>query len=235
MSKGHVALALAALLLPVPAAGQVGHDPAHSPFHPITLRSGLTVVGGYLAGSGGKVGVGPADGYLAGLRYDMRLTGPTDLTLGLTWNRLQRMVPHPSAAPGAQLTGPVRQSVVIIESGLSILLTGDKTWKGLAPYLGGTLGLAFGQTVAADSSGFRIKTKFLSGPHLGLRYYASQSVFVRLEGRLLFWQLKYPTSFFETPTGVPDATPLLDPAVNSTSEWTAHPSLQIGLGFAFRL
>jgi hypothetical protein len=235
MSKGYVALVLIGLALPAAAAGQVGHDPAHSPFHPITLRSGITLVGGYLAGSSGTVGVGPADGYLAGLRYDMRLTGPTDLTLGLTWNRLQRMVPHPSAAPDAQLTGPVRQSTVIVEGGISILLTGDKTWKGIAPYLGATLGLGFGSNVAADSSGFRFKTKFLSGPHIGLRFYPSNTVFLRVEGRLLFWQLKYPSTFFDTPTGVPDATPLLDPTVNSTSEWTAHPSLQIGLGFAFRL
>jgi hypothetical protein len=234
MSKGYAVLALGALLLPVAAAAQVGHDPAHSPFQPIATRSGLTLVGGYLSGSGGKVGVGPSDGYLAGVRYDMRLTGPTDLTVGVTWNRLQRMVPHPSAAADAQLTGPVRQSTVIAEGGISILLTGDKTWKGLAPYLGATLGLAFGGTVPADSSGFRFKTKFLSGPHLGLRFYAGRSVFVRVEGRLLFWQLKYPTSFFETPD-IPDGTPLLDPAVTSTSEWTAHPSLQIGLGFAFNL
>jgi hypothetical protein len=234
MSKGYAALALGALLWPGAAAGQVGHNPAHSPYRTFNSRTGVTVVGGYLSGSGGKVQVGPTDGYLAGVRFDMRLTGPTDLTVGMTWNNLQRMVPHPSAAPDAQLTGPAKQSALIVEGGLSILLTGDKTWRGLAPYLGATLGMAFGGGFPADSSGFQFRAKFVSGPHLGLRVYPSQSLFLRIEGRLLFWQLKYPSSFFETPTDITDATPLLDPAVNSTSEWTAHPSLQIGLGFAFK-
>jgi hypothetical protein len=232
MSKGYAALALGALLLPAAAAGQVGHDPAHSPYRPIAVRTGITLVGGYLGGSGGKVDVGPTDGYLAGVRFDMRLTGPTDLTIGVTWNNLQRMVPHPAAPPDEQLTGPVHQPVLITEGGISILLTGDKTWNGLAPYLGATIGLGFGGSVPEDSTEFGFRAKFMSGPHLGLRFYVSQAVFLRAEGRLLFWQLKYPTSFFVTPEG---GEPLIDPLVNSDHEWTEHLSLQIGLGVAFRV
>jgi hypothetical protein len=235
MSKGHVALALTVLVLPAVAAGQVGHPPERSPYHPIATRSGITVLGGYVSGSGGTVGVGPSDGMLAGLRYEMRLTGPTDASIGVSWSRLQRMVPHPSAPAASQLSGPVRQSVLFVEGGLSILLTGDKTWRGVAPYIGATLGLGFGGSVPADSSGFRFKTKFISGPHFGVRFYPGGTMFLRVEGRLLFWQLKYPSSFFETPSGVQDGTPILDPLVYSTSDWTAHPSLLIGLGFALRL
>ena len=81
---------------------------------------------------------------------------------------------------------------------------------------------------AADSSGYLFRAKLATGPHLGLRIYPHKSVVLRLEGQLLFWQLKYPSSFFTGPDG---GTPILDPTVTSTSEWTVHPSLLIGLGF----
>jgi hypothetical protein len=232
MSKGHIALVLATLALPAAAAAQVGYPPEHSPYRPIASRTSLSLLGGYVAGSNGKVGVGPADGFVGGLRYEMRLTGPTDGSLTLSWGRLKRMVPHPLAAADAQLTGPVRQSVLFLTAGLSILLSGDKTWNGLAPYLGATIGVGFGGSLPADSSGFLYRAKLLTGPHVGLRVYPYKSVVLRVEGQLLFWQLKYPTSFFTGPDG---GTPILDPNVDATSEWTAHPSLLIGLGFGLRL
>lgn len=232
MSKGHIALLLAMLALPAAAAAQVGYPPDHSPYRAITSRTSLSLLGGYIAGSSGNVGVGLADGFVGGLRYEMRLTGPTDGSLTLSWGRLQRMVPHPLAAADAQLTGPVRQSVLFITGGLSILLSGDKTWNGLAPYFGGTIGVGFGGSLPADSSGYLFRAKLATGPHLGVRIYPHRSVVLRVEGQLLFWQLKYPSSFFTGPDG---GTPILDPTVASTSEWTVHPSLLIGLGFGLRL
>jgi hypothetical protein len=232
MSKGHIALVLAALGLPAAAAAQVGYPPEHSPYRPILLRTSVSALGGYVAGSSGIVGVGPAGGYLGGLRYEMRLTGPTDGSLSVTWGKLKRMVPHPMADSAGQLTGPVRQSVLFVTGGLSILLAGDKTWNGLAPYLGGTIGVGFGGGLPADSSGFLFRAKLITGPHVGLRVYPHGSMVLRVEGQLLFWQLKYPSSFFTGPDG---GTPILDPNSVGTSEWTAHPSLLIGLGFGLRL
>jgi hypothetical protein len=36
------------------------------------------------------------------------------------------------------------------------------------------------------------------------------------------------------PARAPNDPPILDPLVNSESEWTSHPTLLIGLGYAFR-
>lgn len=234
MSKA-VQILTAALLVPGALTAQVGHDPEHSPYRPITARTGITVLGGYLAGSSGKLGVGPAGGPLVGLRYEMRLTGPTDASLGISWARFDRLVPDPNAPADSQLTGPVRQSVVFIDGGLQILLTGDKTWNRLAPYFGATLGLGFGSSVPADSSGYRFKAKFTTGPLLGLRAYPVSGLTFRVEGRLVFWQLKYPSTFFAAPSRAPTDPSLLDPNVDSDSDWTAHPTVVVGLGWSFRL
>lgn len=228
-------LLVTGLMIPGMLAAQVGHDPAHSPYRPITARTGLTVLGGYLGGSSGKLGVGPADGALLGLRYEMRLTGPTDASLGISWGRFDRLIPDPHAPADSQLTGPVRQSVIFVDGGLQILLTGDKTWNRLAPYLGATLGIGFGSGVPADTSGYRFKTKFTTGPLLGIRTYPVGGLTFRVEGRLVFWQLKYPSTFFSAPTRAPDDPSLLDPNVDSDSDWTAHPTVLVGLGLSFRL
>jgi hypothetical protein len=135
MSKA-VRLVALALLVPLGLEAQVGHDPARSPVRAISARTSLSLVGGYLAGSGGKLGIGPADGWIAGLRYEMRLTGPTNASLTLARGQFDRMVPDPAAPADSQRTGPVRQTVIFVEGGLKILLTGDKTWNRLAPYLG---------------------------------------------------------------------------------------------------
>jgi hypothetical protein len=234
MSKA-VRLVALALLVPLGLEAQVGHDPARSPFRAISARTSLSLVGGYLAGSGGKLGIGPADGWIAGLRYEMRLTGPTNASLTLARGQFDRMVPDPAAPADSQRTGPVRQTVIFVEGGLKILLTGDKTWNRLAPYLGATLGLGFGSRVAADSSGFRYNAKFITGPLLGVRAYPGGGLMVQLEGRLPFWRLRYPGSFFSPPTRAPADPPLLNPNTQADTEWTAHPTLLIGLGWAFRL
>ncbi len=75
----------------------------------------------------------------------------------------------------------------------------------------------------------------MSGPHLGLRYYASSALSLRLEGRLLFWQLKYPSRFFTDPVRAPSDPPLLSQDTDPDSDWTSHPVLVIGLGYAIRL
>lgn len=230
MSKVVRALALCALLSP-PLAAQVGHDPARSPYRPILLRTSVSALANYIWGSTGKLGVGPSNGPGVGLRYEMRLSGPTDMFATVGWSRLERMVADPYAPSDERITGPVDQGVLFTEAGFLIILTGDKTWHRLAPYLGANLGLAFGEGLPQDTSGYTFSAKFVSGPLLGVRFYGPGAIFLRVEGRLQFWKVSYPTSYFLAPD---EGDPLLNPLVDSESEWTTHPALLIGLGYTFR-
>lgn len=230
MSKAVRVLALC-VLVSSPVTAQVGHDPARSPYRPILLRTSFSAIASYIWGSSGKLGVGPSDGPGAMLRYEMQLTGPTDVFASVGWSNLQRLVATPEAPPEDRITGPVNQGVLFTEAGILILLTGDKTWNRIAPYLGGSLGVAFGEGTPQDTSGYSFSTKFVSGPLLGLRIYTGGALSFRVEGRLQFWKLSYPTSYFLAEEG---EDPLLNPLVDSDSEWTTHPTLLIGLGYAFR-
>jgi hypothetical protein len=228
-------IAVSGLLLSAGALhAQVGYDPAHSPYRPLVRRTSVLVLGSLIGGSSGQLGIGPSDGRGGSLRFEMKLTGPTDVFGALSWSSLQRMVADPAAVTEPRITGPVKQPLLFADVGLAILLAGDKTWHGVAPYLGGSLGLGWGAGLAQDSSGFRFKNKFVSGPLLGIRFYLGSRISLRTEGRLQFWKLSYPSAYFLPPLSAPDHPPILDPTVTGTSEWTSHPTLLVGLGYSFR-
>jgi hypothetical protein len=124
--------------------------------------------------------------------------------------------------------------VIFADAGLDLVLTGEKTWNGLAPYLGASLGLALGGEVPADSSGYQFSTKFIVGPRIGVRWHPIQRIAIRFEARDMIWQLKYPPTFFEEPINAPGADPILDPLTSRDTQWTHNPMLTVSVGYAFR-
>ncbi|MDH3457433.1 MAG: hypothetical protein OER90_11405 [Gemmatimonadota bacterium] len=209
------------------AMAQVGHPPGSSPYRELRAKYMLSAVGGYSSGSGGKVEVGPAAGNLFGARLDVHLAGPGVVQLGLSRASLDRTLIDAGADSANRVVGMEKQSAVLADIGLYLVFTGEKTWHGIAPYFGASIGLALGGAVPADSlSGFTFGTKFLVGPQLGFRWHPSQRLFFRVEGRDLIWKLSYPEAFFQ------GDDPVLDPAFNKPSQWTHNPMLLVSVGFA---
>lgn len=211
------------------ANAQVGHPPESSPYRDMRSKFLFSVTGGNSWGSGGKVAAGPADGPILGTRLDVHLGGPGSAQIGVNWASLNRMLIDPSADESSRSTGPVRQSIFMFDVGLILTLSGQKTWHGLAPYFGGSLGIAMAGPVPGDTlSTFEFGTKFITGPQIGLRWHPVSRLFLRIEGRYMFWKLSYPDEFFE---GDP---PVLDPLVNRETDWTHNPMLLVSLGIALK-
>src|SRR6184192_2980258 len=120
------------------ATAQLGHEPSHSPYRDVR-RGGVGVLTfGYLGGGRGSVGVGLSDGTTGGIRYEVPF-GAVGASLGLAYGRTNRFVVDPtkdSSSP-ARTSPPVANDVVLIDAGLQLVLTGRKTWRGFAPYVGG--------------------------------------------------------------------------------------------------
>ncbi len=231
----HPLAVVAALLavLPQAASAQVGHAPGHSPYHDIYSRTGMVFTATYIAGSGGSLNVGPKDGWLYGARFETKLAGPTDGFLEVAYGTLTRTVIDPELSVATRTTTGVAQKAFLVDAGISVVLTGDKTWHGFAPYVGGAMGIAIGQTVPSDTSGYRFHAPFTTGPHAGMRWYLGKRLSLRAEGRLLFWRINYPATYFLPPRLAPN-----DPAVLAsgakTSQWTAHPSVVFSAAYHFR-
>lgn len=214
---------------------QVGHPPGSSPYRDLRSKYQISATGGYSWGGGGKVEVGPARGRFGGMRFDLHLAGPGAVQLGVNVGNFDRLLLDPSQAPDARILGTTTQSVIMVDAGLNLVLTGAKTWYGLAPYAGASLGLALGGDVpAADSlSLFKFSTKFLVGPQIGFRWFPFRRVSFRFEARDVIWRLSYPSQFFDPPANAPDDDPVLDSRFNKTTQWTHNPMFLVSVGWAF--
>jgi hypothetical protein len=224
------ALALLALLAG-PAAGQVGHDPARSPYRDLRYGQFLSATAGYMSGSGGRLGIGPHQGRVFGLRHDFLADRPLSISLGGGWASLERNYAD-TAALVNRIKGPVSNDVYYGELVAQLNVAGGRTWRNLAPYVNLGLGLAFAGKVPEDSTGYKFGTRFYVAPGAGVRVFVSRRLFVRLEARAMFWNLSYPAHYrTKDPDGFGPVLPLL--AGLPLKEWSPVPMLHAGLGYAF--
>ncbi len=222
-------VALVVAVVAAPAAAQVGYDPEHSPYRDVRRGSALFLGAGYFAGDAGNLGIGPSDGPVATARFELSLGGPTLVTIGTSYAMLERTVLDPSQAADSQRTGPFDTNVLMLEVGLQLRLTGQKSWRRMAPYLGAAMGLAFETSGPPDPANFNFGTKFTLAPGAGVRIYPGQHLSITADFRWLFWRLSYPTAY-QLPS--PDGSVILPPGA-STTDWTAHPWTTVGVAWTF--
>ncbi len=215
-------------LLSGPAVAQVGHLAESSPYRDMRIKQALVFYGGYLTGDRGSAGVGPSGGRMAAARWEIAVGAPSVLYLGLALANLERALVNLNDPPDTRFFDTANQTIVMLDGGINVVLTGRKTWRGFAPYVGLGMGMAFGGSVPEDSSGFTFKTKFHIGPTVGVRIHPSPRFHFRIEGRGFFWRLTYPPTFFQPPN------PLLNPILETDSDWTFHPTLLFGIGYTLR-
>jgi hypothetical protein len=227
----HACSAFALLLLAGSASAQVGHDPARSPYRSLRYGQFVGITGGYFNGDGGTLGLAPHHGATAGLRYEFLAAGTVTVGLSATFGDTERLIVHPHKPIETAVTGPVKQSVTILEGIIQFNLTGGKSWHGLAPFLSAGIGMALGQSTPADTSGFKFKAKAMFTPGIGARLFLSERLFLRLEARSPFWQVSYPAAFRLPPSTDPTKPPVL--VGSSGKEWMTSGWYTIGLSYAF--
>ncbi|MEO7985497.1 MAG: hypothetical protein ABI766_03110 [Gemmatimonadales bacterium] len=228
-----VALTLCAAATPV--AAQVGHAPGSSPFRDIYKGHSVTAMFGHLGGDGGRFGIAPHSGNSYGIRYDIRAGSTIQMGLGFARAHLDRLIVDPFVALADRVSGPVEQTVTFAEANLQFNLTGGKSWHRLAPFMAASVGLTFPSGTAADTSGFKLGKKLYLAPTIGTRIFVTHRLHLRAEGRLMFWKLKYPSSFQQEPPLEPGTVDSPNAVISDgrVSEWSATPWLQVGLGYSF--
>lgn len=210
------------------ALAQVGHLPENSPYKDMRIKQALVFYGGVMSGGEGNAGVGPTNGPVGGVRWEIAVGAPSILFLGLSMANLERPLVNPDDPPDTRFLDSANQRIVMVDAGLNFVLTGRKTWRGLAPYMGVGFGMAFGGPVPEDLSGYTFKTKFHIDPTIGIRFHPSPRFHFRIEGRAVFWRLNYPPRFFD------GTDPLLNDLIQTNTNWTVHPTLLFGIGYTLR-
>jgi hypothetical protein len=192
-------------------------------------------VGGYFFGGGGQFNIGPHDGGVFGLHYDIRTGGTVQVGVGISHGRLQRFIVNPFVLLANRRSGPVKQSVTFADVTLQFNVTGGKSWHRIAPFIAASGGLAFSGDTPADTSGFDFGRKFYIAPALGARIFLSNRLHIRAEAKATFWKLNYPATFEREPVEEPgtEENPNAVITDGKLSEWTSSPWLQLGLSYSF--
>lgn len=228
-------LALSVLLhLAAPLPAQVGFKPNASPYSDIRTGTVLELYRGQIYGSGGPIPVGPRDGAVTGGRLLLRAKNTLAIGFGVWGASTVRSIVDADAPKASRVTGPIDHSLFAGEINVQFNITGGKQWHRLAPYAGIGLGLAKGEgTPAIDTSGYSFGTKFFVVPAVGTRIFLGARTYLRIEGRVMSWNLQYPPSYSDEPLfdpGTEDSPNAVNPT-GRRGQRVGAPQISIGFGW----
>lgn len=226
--------ALSCSCIAPPLTAQVGVAPANSPYGDIRPGTTFEGFGGTLMGNGGPLHAGPRNGPVMGARALLRANSTVSLGFGMWGGLTKRTVIDPTQRPSEQEVSEVDHQLIGAEAMFQFNLTGGKTYRGFAPFLGLGLGIVKA-TTTNDAFGYEFGTKFYFAPAVGTRIFLGERMYLRAEARGFAWKLKYPSSWALEPTEEP-GTAESPNAVNPTGrtgQYVVAPTLSFGIGLAF--
>jgi hypothetical protein len=188
--------AIATLLGGTPLAAQlVGSEPDRSPFRDLETTQQFTVSLGWLDATKDAARVGPKPAPLISLRHDLHLAGPAWLTTRYSAMRSERNVIDPGMPAAERDQGVQSVTHHVADIGLTLALTGRKSWRNMVPTFGGGIGLTsdFGDS---DLGGYRFGTKFALTFGPGLRIPLRNGYSMRVDLTNHVYQIQYPSTYF---------------------------------------
>lgn len=224
MLFSFVFLAFAA---PLSAQVDVGYPPPRSPFRDLEYKHEATVFGGYLAAGKDPAGVAPRGGPIAGIRYEVVVGGPAQLVVRMAQAMTDRMVVDPSLPITTRNLGIRSWPIYLADAGISLNITGQRSFRGIVPVLYGGLGLAsdLGKKVEADP--YRLGTTFALSGAGGLRFVPGGRFQMRADVGTYLYQIKYPSAYY-VPSS--DNTAVLEDS-QARNFWKSNPTLTLGASY----
>ena len=216
------------------ASAQVGHDPARSPFVDVDYRQELTVFAGPYMAKRDPADVASRGGSLIGLFYAWRAGGPAYLTAELGTVTSSRNVLDPRKPAATRNLGSQSWPLYTADAGLSLALTGAKSYHRLIPMVRGGVGLVSDFKSKADTGGYRFGTRFAISWGAGIRWVPGGNWQVRADWTNRLYTMAYPNSYYSPPqtTGGNPVDPILKGDV-ATSRWTNNSAITLGLSYLF--
>lgn len=211
------------------AGAQVGYPTDRSPYADLDWKQALTLIGGYYHAAKDPAGVAPQSGPMVGMQYDLGTSGPVLFTSRVRSVLTERTVLDPARAQGQRVLGTQKRPLTLADVGLSLALTGPRTYRGIVPLVHLGAGVA-SDFAATDPGGFHLGTSFLFDYGLGVRIVPHGSrLSVRADVGSSLWRLRYPPAYA---TAGLDSTSVV-PASSRLSHWRNNPSITAGLSYQF--
>jgi hypothetical protein len=217
-----------ALLAAIPAAAQVGHDPASSPYRDLEHTQELTWLVGYMRARHDPAGIAPRSAAITGVRYEINLTGPLDFSADFTRAFSERTVLDPAKPLATRNLGTQSTPVYGLDVALALDLTGRKSWNHLVPQLRAGLGLV-NSSAKDDSSGYSFGTPFAFNFGGGLKFVPGGRFQLRADLTDRVFKLNYPDPYYRKASD--NTSVLSDPTPRSF--YTHHTALTVGVSYLF--
>ena len=233
-------IVLPALAILALGAGTASAQSVPSPFRYIETKSSIEITAGYLVtdpeislNDSVKAEFGPQSAPIVSLGYTRRLGGPLSANVRASFSPGERKVISAAEAQNGDFedaleTGEtVSAPLAMLEGGLRFHVTGDRAFRGFAPYLGVSGGLVT-ELGDADEAETRIPTDeqfefgpaFAVGASAGVDWFATRRLSLRTELNFRLWRLSAPEGFA---TG-------RNAEIN---EWKGNPAVSLGAAFHF--
>jgi hypothetical protein len=222
-SLPQLALLLSVLVTPSLSAQLVGSEPSRSPFRDLVTTQQLTFSAGWLDAANDAANLGPDPAPFFSVRHDIHMAGPAWLTTRYGFMRSERRVIDPGLPAAERFQGIQSVTHHIADIGLTLALTGKKSWHSMVPTIGGGIGLTsdFGGT---DIGGYQFGTKFAFTFGPGLRVLLPRGYSLRADLTNSVYQFQYPGTFFSAAS---DSTVVLDDT-RQRSGWLSNWGLNLG-------
>jgi hypothetical protein len=221
---------MACSTMATPLAAQVGHVPQRSPYTDLEYRQEATFFGGYYNAGEDRVGVAPGSGPMFGVRYDLRLGGPASLTSKFAYVRGERTVIDPRRpADDRVVDNGAAWPVYMADVGISLNLTGQRSYRRLVPFVNGAVGVASDLKGSADVGAWKFGTPFAFSLGGGIKWVPAGNLQARLDVFDQLYQIKYPNSYYVTAS---DGTSVLQTR-DGKSDWTSNLGLTFGVSYLF--
>jgi hypothetical protein len=202
--------------------------PENSPYHDVSTDTRIAAFAGWYWAGHDPAGVLPKSGPLYGVRWDVHVGGPADLTFRVATVPTQRNVIDPLKAAGHRVVQVRDISLGMGDAGIAFNLTGNKSWHYLVPALHASVGV-LSDFSGTDLGGYTSGTTFALGYGIGTRILPKNN---RLSARVdignYFYAINYPDTYFAPAV---DGTTVL-PTTASKNGWHNNWTLTFGVTFA---
>jgi hypothetical protein len=210
-------------------APQVGYPTNRSPFNDLLYRQELTVFGGHFKAGTEPAAVAPGSGAMVGARYEVTVGGPTQLYLRGSRVFSERRALDPTQPVSSRVIGVFKVPLTLVDLGISVNLTGQRSYHRVVPSLGMGIGVASTLKSKLEKDPYKFGTTFAFSFGGGLRILPTDRVQIRVDGGTHMYQIRYPTGYF-TATG---NNPAVLPSTQAKSLWKSNPSITAGLSYLF--
>jgi hypothetical protein len=214
---------------PAPKNAMAQSIPSHYQF--LETRQEAGIFSGSMSPGTGRFGYGPASGIAVGGWYGLGISGPIGLEGAVTYLPTERAIIDPGRDEGDQNIGSMASDLVMIDARLRFSLTGDRSWRKLAPFIQAGGGFAFDvsgdnqdQEVLLQADRFKFGTSFVGILGGGVRWFPGEHLFFRADAMMFLWQLETPVGFSAPARGFRGV---------EETEWVSGSSFSAGLGFRF--